>query len=99
MPIAPEQHSLTSEQYHILSDLSTIAMSDPKVTITLTQHMPASEDEAAGKRAEWLNEQVRRYIAEQGVPEGRVVVVTGDALTDPKGKAGYAITSEMNIED
>lgn len=99
MAVEPEQHSLTSEQYHILSDLATIAMSDPKVTITLTQHMPASEDEEAGKRAEWLNEQVRHYIAEQGVPEGRIVVVTGDALTEPKAKAGYAITSEMNIED
>lgn len=99
MAVEPEQHSLTSEQYHILSDLATIAMSDPKVTITLTQHMPASEDEEAGKRAEWLNEQVLHYIAEQGVPEGRIVVVTGDALTEPKAKAGYAITSEMNIED
>ena len=99
MAVEPDQHGLTSEQYHILSDLSTIAMSDPKVTITLTQQMPASDDEAAGKRAEWLNEQVRRYIAEQGVPEGRIVVVTGEALTDPKAKAGYAITSEMNIED
>ena len=99
MAVEPDQHGLTSEQYHILSDLSTIAMSDPKVTITLTQHMPASDDDAAGKRAEWLNEQVRRYIAEQGVPEGRIVVVTGEALMDPKAKAGYAITSEMNIED
>ena len=99
MAIEADQHGLTSEQYHILSDLSTIAMSDPKVTITLTQHMLASEEGEAGKRAEWLNEQVRRYIAEQGVPEGRIVVVVGEALTDPKAKAGYAITSEMNIED
>lgn len=99
MAVEADQHGLTSEQYHILSDLSTIAMSDPKVTITLTQHMPASDDEEAGKRAEWLNEQVRRYIAEQGVPEGRIVVVTGESLADPKAKAGYAITSEMNIED
>ena len=99
MAVEADQHGLTSEQYHILSDLATIAMSDPKVTITLTQHMPASDDEEAGKRAEWLNEQVRRYIAEQGVPEGRIVVVTGESLADPKAKAGYAITSEMNIED
>ena len=63
MAIEADQHGLTSEQYHILSDLSTIAMSDPKVTITLTQHMLASEEGEAGKRAEWLNEQVRRYIA------------------------------------
>ena len=97
--VEPDQHGLTSEQYHILSDLSTIAMSDPNVTITLTQQMPASDDEDAAKRAEWLNEQVRRYIAEQGVPEGRILVVTGEALTDPKAKAGYAITSEMNMED
>ena len=99
MAVEPEQHSLTSEQYHILSDLSAIVMSDPRVTITLTQHMPASDEEMAGKRAEWLNGQVSRYIAEQGVPEGRIVIVTGEALTDPKAKAGYAITSEMNIED
>lgn len=98
--VAPDQHGLTSEQYHILSDLSAIAQSDPRITITLTLHMPATDDaEAAAKRNEWLNEQVARYVAEQGVPEGRIVVVTGEPLTDKKAKAGYAITSEMQIEE
>lgn len=100
MVVAPDQHGLTSEQYHILSDLSAIAQSDPRITITLTLHMPATDDaEAAAKRNEWLNEQVVRYVAEQGVPEGRIVVVTGEPLTDKKAKAGYAITSEMQIEE
>lgn len=100
MGVAPDQHGLTSEQYHILSDLSAIAQSDPRITITLTLHMPATDDaEAAAKRNEWLNEQVARYVAEQGVPEGRIVVVTGEPLTDKKAKAGYAITSEMQIEE
>lgn len=100
MVMAPDQHGLTSEQYHILSDLSAIAQSDPRITITLTLHMPATDDaEAAAKRNEWLNEQVARYVAEQGVPEGRIVVVTGEPLTDKKAKAGYAITSEMQIEE
>ncbi len=100
MEVAPDQHGLTSEQYHILSDLSAIAQSDPRITITLTLHMPATDDaEAAAKRNEWLNEQVARYVAEQGVPEGRIVVVTGEPLTDKKAKAGYAITSEMQIEE
>lgn len=100
MVLAPDQHGLTSEQYHILSDLSAIAQSDPRITITLTLHMPATDDaEAAAKRNEWLNEQVARYVAEQGVPEGRIVVVTGEPLTDKKAKAGYAITSEMQIEE
>lgn len=100
MVVVPDQHGLTSEQYHILSDLSAIAQSDPRITITLTLHMPATDDaEAAAKRNEWLNEQVARYVAEQGVPEGRIVVVTGEPLTDKKAKAGYAITSEMQIEE
>lgn len=100
MVVAPDQHGLTSEQYHILSDLSAIAQSDPRITITLTLHMPATDDaEAAAKRNEWLNEQVSRYVAEQGVPEGRIVVVTGEPLTDKKAKVGYAITSEMQIEE
>ena len=100
MVVAPDQHGLTSEQYHILSDLSAIAQSDPRITITLTLHMPATDDaEAAAKRNEWLNEQVARYVAEQGVPEGRIVVVTGEPFTDKKAKAGYAITSEMQIEE
>ena len=100
MGVAPDQHGLTSEQYHILSDLSAIAQSDPRITITLTLLMPATDDaEAAAKRNEWLNEQVARYVAEQGVPEGRIVVVTGEPLTDKKAKAGYAITSEMQIEE
>jgi len=100
MVVAPDQHGLTSEQYHILSDLSAIAQSDPRITITLTLHMPATDDaEAAAKRNEWLNEQVARYVAEQGVPEERIVVVTGEPFTDKKAKAGYAITSEMQIEE
>lgn len=100
MVLAPDQHGLTSEQYHILSDLSAIAQSDPRITITLTLHMPTTDDaEAAAKRNVWLNEQVARYVAEQGVPEGRIVVVTGEPLTDKKAKAGYAITSEMQIEE
>lgn len=100
MVVAPDQHGLTSEQYHILSDLSAIAQSDPRITITLTLHMPATDDaEAAAKRNEWLNEQVARYVAEQGVPEGRIVVVTGEPLTEKKAKVGYAITSEMQIEE
>lgn len=100
MVVAPDQHGFTSEQYHILSDLSAIAQSDPRITITLTLHMPATDDaEAAAKRNEWLNEQVARYVAEQGVPEGRIVVVTGEPLTEKKAKVGYAITSEMQIEE
>ena len=99
MEVSPDQHGLTSEQYHKLSDLSTIALSDSRVTITLTLQMPATDGEDGDKRSEWLNEQVRHYVAEQGVPEGSIVVVTGEPLTDKKAKAGYTITSEMTIEE
>ena len=99
MEVSPDQHGLTSEQYHKLSDLSTIALSDSRVTITLTLQMPATNGEDGAKRSEWLNEQVRHYVAEQGVPEGSIVVVTGEPLTDKKAKAGYTITSEMTIEE
>ena len=68
-------------------------------TITLTLQMPATDGEDGAKRSEWLNEQVRHYVAEQGVPEGSIVVVTGEPLTDKKAKAGYTITSEMTIEE
>ena len=61
--------------------------------------MPATDGEDGDKRSEWLNEQVRHYVAEQGVPEGSIVVVTGEPLTDKKAKAGYTITSEMTIEE
>ena len=99
MEVSPDQHGLTSEQYHKLSDLSTIALSDSRVTITLTLQMPATDGEDGAKRSEWLNEQVRHYVAEQGAPEGSIVVVTGEPLTDKKAKAGYTITSEMTIEE
>ena len=99
MEVSPDQHGLTSEQYHKLSDLSTIALSDSRVTITLTLQMPATDGEDGDKRSEWLNEQVRHYVAEQGAPEGSIVVVTGEPLTDKKAKAGYTITSEMTIEE
>lgn len=99
MAVEPMQHGLTSEQYHILSDIATIVLSDSLVTVTLEQRMPAAQDENETRRYEMLNEQVRRYLAEQGVGEARVTVRTGEPVTDAKEKTGYAITSEIKIEE
>ena len=99
MAMEPMQHGLTSEQYHILSDIATIVLSDSLVTVNLEQRMPAAQDENETRRYEMLNEQVRRYLAEQGVGEDRVTVRTGEPVADAKEKTGYAITSEIKIEE
>lgn len=91
--IQPSQRSLTSEQYHVLSDLATVAKSDPRLTLTLEMRMPESES----KHVERLNKTVRQYLLEQGLTEDRFNLTTGQPTTDAP-RTGYAILSEMNID-
>lgn len=95
--IDPHQHGLSSENYHTLADLATVAKSDSLVVITLEQRMPAPQNDTVARGYEFRNEIVRRYLAEQGVGEGQIIVATGEPV-DEGGKTGYAISSEMKIE-
>ncbi len=91
--IQPSQRNLTSEQYHVLSDLATVAKSDPRLTLTLEMRMP----EAEAKHMERLNKTVRQYLMEQGLSEDRFSITAGQP-TDDDSRTGYAILSEMNID-
>lgn len=95
--IEPGQRSLTSENYHTLSDLATIAMSDSLITLSLEQRMPVAANDTVARWYEMRNETVRRYLMEQGVAEHQISVTTGEPVADGE-KTGYAITSEMKIE-
>ena len=97
MAIDPHQHGLSSENYHTLADLATVAKSDSLVVITLEQRMPAPPNDTVARGYEFRNEIVRRYLAEQGVGEGQISVTTGEPTTEGE-KTGYAISSEMKIE-
>ena len=96
--IEAHQRGLTSEQYHILGDLATIAKSDTLVFFTLEQHMPAPANDTVARGYEFRNDIVRRYLIEQGVNERQISVTTGEPVTDGE-KTGYAITSEIKIEE
>ncbi len=78
--IDPDQHSLTSEQYHTLSQLATIAQSDSLIVLLLEQRMPEAANDTARRRYEMRNELVRRYLAGQGVDESQISVTTGDPV-------------------
>ena len=96
--VDPSQHSLTSEQYHILGQLASIAQSDSLIVLHLEQRMPEAANDTIARHYEMRNEMVRRYLKEQGVDENRLVITTGDAVTG-KEPTGYAVSSEMKFEE
>ncbi len=96
--IDPSQRGLTSEQYHILSDLATVVKSDSLVFLTLELRMPAPADDSASHRYKFRNGIVSRYLIEQGVGQQQFKIFTGEPVKEGE-KTGYAITSEMKLEE
>lgn len=96
--IDPAQHGLTSEQYHTLGQLATIVQSDSLIVLTLERRMPEPANDTVARGYELLDLQVLRYLEEQGVSEGQVRITTG-AAPEQGAKSGYAVGSEMKIED
>ena len=92
------QRGLTSEQYHILGDLATIAKSDSLFAFTLEQRMPAPANDSVAHGYEFRNGIVRHYLLEQGVRESQFKVTTGEPVSDGE-PTGYAITSEMKLDE
>lgn len=95
--IAPQQHGLSSENYHTLGNLASIAKSDSLVVITLEQRMPAPANDTVARSYEFRNGIVRRYLTEQGVDEKQINVTTGEPVAEGE-RTGYAISSEMKME-
>ena len=96
--VDPAQHGLTSEQYHTLGQLATIAQSDSLILLTLERRMPEAPNDTVARGYDLLNIQVLRYLEEQGVPEGQVRIVNGPA-PERGAKSGYAVSSEMKIDE
>lgn len=98
--IDPAQHGLTSEQYHTLGQLATVAQSDSLIVITLERRMPEPANDTVARHYDMLNLQILRYLEEQGVPEGQVRIINGDAPDPAAGeKSGYVVGSEMKIDE
>jgi len=89
LPIDPEQHGLTSEQYHTLGELARVTISDTMVVLGMELHM---DDTLRSAR---LNEHVHQYMLELGVPENQLNITTGEA----DGRSGYTISSELKVEN
>ena len=100
MAVDPAQHGLTSEQYHTLGQLATVAQSDSLIVLTLERRMPEPANDTVARRYDLLNLQILRYLEEQGVPEGQVRIINGDAPDPAAGeKSGYTVGSEMKIDE
>ena len=97
MAVDPHQFSLTSEQYHTLADLATIAATDSLIVITLEQRMPEAASDTATRRYEMMNRQIETYMQEQGLGADRLRITTSTVANGEK--TGYAIGSEMKIEE
>lgn len=93
LAVNPDQRVLTSEQYHVLSSLATIAQSDSLLTLTLERQMPATDDSTAYQR---LDKQINNYLIEQGLPQNRFSITVSDSTNS--GRSGYAILSQIAIE-
>lgn len=98
LEIDSTQRGLTSEQYHILGDLATIAKSDSLVFLSLELQMPAPANDSVAFRYNMWNNIIQRYLVEQGVSEKQFSITTGDPITDGE-KTGYVISSEMKLEE
>ena len=96
--IDPTQHGLTSEQYHTLGQLATIAQSDSLIVLTLERRMPEAANDTVARHYDMLNLQVLRYLQEQGVPEDQVRITNGEAPAKGE-KSGYVVGSEMKIDE
>ncbi len=92
LAIDPEQHGLTSEQYHTLGQLASVVQSDSLIVLRMELHLNDTE------RAERFNNHVRHYLLEQGVNEHQIEIFTGDAPTESQ-PSGYTIISELKIEE
>ncbi len=97
MAIDPHQRGFTSENYHTLADLATLAKSDSLLVITLEQRMPAPANDSASFRYTLWNNIIQRYMQEQGVPEQQLIITSGEPTADGE-RTGYAIGSEMKME-
>ena len=97
MAIDPHQRGFTSENYHTLADLATLAKSDSLLVITLEQRMPAPANDSAAFRYTLWNNIIQRYMQEQGVPEQQIIITSGEPTADGE-RTGYAIGSEMKME-
>ena len=97
--IDPHQHGLTSEQYHTLGKLATIVKSDSLMLLILERQMPEATNDTLVRRYAMLDNQVKRYMMEQGVPESQLRITAAEPVDDPKAKTGYAISSELKLED
>lgn len=94
--VSPDQHSLTSQQYHALAAIAAVAQSDSLLSFTLAQRMPAEGDSTLYRR---LNQQVHSYLIEQGLSESRFTIAPADTVVAPGGKTGYAVSSQLSIEE
>lgn len=94
----PNQHGLTSEQYHTLGQLATIAQSDSLIILTLERRMPEPANDTVARFYDMLNMQIMHYMEDQGVRDGQVRITTGEAPAKGE-KNGYAVSSEMKIDE
>lgn len=96
--VDPSQHGLSSEQYHTLGQLATIAQSDSLIVLVLERHMPTPANDTVARGYEMRDRQILHYLEEQGVAAGQVRIVPADS-TDGNGRYGYAVSSEMKIDE
>lgn len=97
--IDPTQHSLTSEQYHTLGQLASIVTSDSLIHLQLELRMPEATSDKENRSYGRLNELVRQYLMDQGVNESQIDVTTGTPTSSNKERTGYAVSSEIIIDE
>ena len=87
--LGPEQFGFTSEQYHALGELARLTATDSLLVLNMQLHgMDSVHNEV-------LNNHLRQYMAELGVPVSQLKVGVGE----PCGRTGYSIASELKIEE
>ena len=93
--IDPTQTTLTSQQYHQLSQLAAITRENSLMVLHLQHSGLMLSDSTA---AQHFDNEVTQYLKEQQIDDKQLIISNAET-DDPKHRTGYTVSSSMLIEE
>ncbi len=96
--IDPAEADFTSEQYYQIDKVADMAKLDETVILNLELQTKPSEDSVIVANNNRRNKILQHHLTELGIPAEQVVITSATPNADLK-KEGYAVTTELKIEN
>ena len=96
--IDPTEADFTSEQYYQIDKVADMAKLDETVIVNLELQTKPSEDSVIVANNNRRNRILQHHLTEMGIPAEQVVITSATPNADLK-KEGYAVTTELRIEN